>query len=142
MSNSLILTRRYARDVKRQKTHPAVITELMEYITATCPVKSGSRSLTFHQYITDDALYQGYITTVMAPVCFNMFMKIKSWLRVKHSGKYFGMFDCHHCFRLQQLPSLLAAHLPFSAEHERLSLEFAEYQKHREVNLHNAISTF
>jgi hypothetical protein len=126
--------------VKRQKTHPGVLMELMEYITAACPVKSGSRSLTVHQYITDDALYQGYITTVMSPLCFNTFMKIKQWLRVRRSGKYFGMFDCHHCFRLQQLPALIQAE-QVHAERVKLELELADCTKHQQTHFISAIST-
>jgi len=139
-SDSDLLQDKYARDVKRQKTAPSVIQELMEYIINACPTKSGSRHQTFRQYITDDALYQGYLTSVAAPVSFNTFMRIKQWLRVKHAGKYFGMFDCRSCFRLQQLPSLIHAETNF-AEQLKLRLELAECKKHEETHFRSAVST-
>ena len=131
---------RYARDIKRQKSHPGVLTELIEYITAACPVKSGSRSQTHYQYITDDSLYQGYLMTVSTPMSFNTFMKIKSWLKVKHTGKYFGMFDCYYCFRLKQLPSLIQSASCYSTR-LKCELELSECQLHQELHFINAIST-
>ena len=121
---------RYARDVKRQKMHPGVLTELIQYLETACPVKSGSQSKTHRQYITDDALYQEYMLTTLAPVCLNTFMKIKQWMRVKHVGKYFGMFDCHQCYRLQQLPSLLQQPHTLDA-----------CKQYQQTHFHNAVST-
>ena len=120
--------------------HPGVLTELIQYLETACPVKSGSLSKTHRQYITDDALYQEYMLTTLASVCLNTFMKIKQWMRVRHVGKYFGMFDCHQCYRLQQLPSLLQQ--PHTlVEHAALQEELDACKQHEQTHFHNAIST-
>ena len=48
---------KYAHDVKRQKLHPEVLTETMEFLVGACPTKSGEKSVTFYQYHTDDFLF-------------------------------------------------------------------------------------
>jgi hypothetical protein len=66
----VLTPRRYARDVKRQKTDPSVLQELCDFLVAACPTKSGDRCVTYHQYVTDDSLYQAYVTSALAPVSF------------------------------------------------------------------------
>ena len=103
-SESDLLQDKYSRDVKRQKAHPGVLQELVEYLRVACPVKSGSRSETHRQYVTDDALYQGYITTVEAPMSFHTFMKIKQWMRVRHVGEIIQLTEeKEQCEQHQQL---------------------------------------
>ena len=59
---------------------------------------------THRQYITDDALYQGYITTVEAPMSFHTFMKIKQWMRVRHVGEIIQLTEeKEQCEQHQQL---------------------------------------
>jgi hypothetical protein len=87
-SDSDLLQDKYARDVKRQKTDPAVLTELCDFLAASCPTKSGERSITYRQYVSDDALYQAYSTTALSPLSLHTFSDIKQWMRVKHAGKY------------------------------------------------------
>ena len=76
-SDSDLLQDKYARDVKRQKTDPAVLTELCDFLAASCPTKSGERSITYRQYVSDDALYQAYSTTALSPLSFHTFSDIK-----------------------------------------------------------------
>ena len=140
-SDSDLLQDKYARDVTRQKTDPSVLTELMEFLAAACPTKSGSRHLTFYQYITDQSLYEAYVLHSKAPVSFNTFMKIKQWLRVRHKRKYLGMFDCPHCFRLGQMPALKTAAASDVAEFAKLQLEEWDCKKHQETRFSSSIST-
>src|SRR4051812_16781510 len=84
-----LLTEKYSHDVRRQKLHPAVLTEVIEYLRAACPTKSGSKQPTFRQYIADAALYDSYRTGVTQPVSFNTFLAIKKWLRARRVGQYF-----------------------------------------------------
>ena len=79
------------------------MTELCEFLAASCPTKSGEKSVTYHQYVSDDALYQAYFTTSIAPVSFSTFYNIKRWMRIKHAGKYLGQFDCAKCLQLTKL---------------------------------------
>jgi hypothetical protein len=137
-SDSDLMQDRYARDVQRQKTDPSVLTALCDFLSASCPTKSGDRSITYHQYISDDALYQAYSTTCFPAVSFHTFYNIKQWMRVKHAGKYLGQFDCSKCLRLKQLPSLIAA---ATAEKEKLQLELQRCQRHQETKNSNAINT-
>jgi hypothetical protein len=123
--------------VKRQKLHPMRLQELIDYIVAACPTKSGEKSVTYHQYITDDQLYQAYHKDVSQPVCFNTLYKIKQWLRVRHCGRYFGMFDCRKCYRLYQLPTEMAADIGNPA----LIQELADCRRHQQLNFISAIST-
>ena len=140
-SESDLLQDKYSRDVKRQKAHPGVLTELVEYLRVACPVKSGSRSETHRQYVTDDALYQGYITTVEAPMSFHTFMKIKQWMRVRHVGKYFGMFDCVKCYRLKQIPSEIQQSF-LGDEIIQLTEEKEQCEQHQQLSFRSAINTF
>ena len=88
--------------MKRQKLHPDVWKELLEFLVGACPTKSGEKSVTFHQYHTDDFLFNAYKETVTTPVSFNTFLKLKEWLRVRKVKTYWGMFDCHQ--KSAQLP--------------------------------------
>jgi hypothetical protein len=139
-SDSDLLQDKYARDVKRQKTDPAALTQLCEFLASSCPTKSGDRSVTFHQYISDDALYQAYVTTCFPPLSFHTFSNIKQWMRVKHAGKYMGQFDCAKCLRLKQLPALIAATSSYS-ERMELQLEEQRCRRHEELKNCNAITT-
>lgn len=135
---------RYAHHVKRAKLHECRIAEVISYLTSACPVKSGSRHLTYHQYVPDDALYQGYKASSQQPVCFNTFIKLKSFLRVRHQRHYLGMFDCRLCYRLTQLPALIQqAHAAQTgyAERVKLELELDHCNKHHDLSFHNAVST-
>ena len=133
-SDADLLQDKYARDVKRQRTDPAVLTELCEFLAASCPTKSGDRSTTFHQYVSDDALYQAYCTTALAPVSDHTFYNIKKWMRVKHAGKYLGQFDCSKCLRLNQLQLR-----PQLSNEEGEELQ--RCRRHEEIKNFNAIST-
>jgi hypothetical protein len=138
-SNSDLLQDLYARDVSRQKTDPSVLTQLCDFIAASCPTKSGDRCVTYHQYVSDDALYQAYCTTFFPAVSFHTFYNIKQWMRVKHAGKYLGQFDCSKCLRLKQLPTLIAA--ATDGEHRtQLQLEEQRCRCHEELKNCNAIT--
>ena len=65
----------YAAGVKRQKTSPLRQDQLCDFIATACPTKSGERTVTYHQYITDDSLYAGYCKSTPTPVSFNTFWK-------------------------------------------------------------------
>jgi hypothetical protein len=126
--------------VKRAKLHEGRVAELMLYLTSACPTKSGSKHVTYHQYIDDEALYHGYRNITQQPVCFNTFMKLKEFLRVRHMGKYLGMFDCYACYRRTQLPSLIEKETTH-VERVKLQLELDACNKHHELDFHSAIST-
>ena len=139
-----LLQEKYSHHVKRPKLHEGRVTEVMEYLTTACPTKSGSRHVTYYQYIGDDALYEGYRQTTQQPVCFNTFNKLKSFLRVRKKTKYFGMFDCRMCYRRTQLPSLIhqahQSHQPY-ASILRLQLELGRCNYHHELSFPSAVST-
>lgn len=138
-SDADLLQDKYARNVKRQRTDPGALDELCNFFVITCPTKSGERSGTMHQYITDDALYQAYATTAHAPLSFYLFKQIKQWMRVKHAGKYLGQFDCSKCFRLKQLPSLLAA-ATTAEQRMELGQELQRCERHQQVRFRNSIN--
>jgi hypothetical protein len=75
------------------------------------------------------------------PVCLNTFIKLKQWLRVRHSGAYFGMFDCMKCLRLPLLPSLMkqASEAGKVADYLRLGQEFEAAKLHAKNSFCNAI---
>jgi hypothetical protein len=125
---------KYARDVKRQKTDPSILTALCDFLAASCPTKSGDRSVTFHQYVSDDALYQAYATTCFPAVSFSTFYNIKQWMRVRHAGKYFGQFDCANCRRLNQLKQKQ----PLTMEEGQ---ELQRCEHHHQLVFPSAIST-
>jgi hypothetical protein len=139
-SGSDLLQDRYARDVKRQKTQPGVLQALCDFLAASCPTKSGERSVTFHQYVSDDALYQAYSTSCFPAVSFHTFYDIKKWMRVRHAGKHFGQFDCAKCLRRQQLPPLITAEA--DADRRRaMQEELQRCDRHEQLKSCNAIST-
>lgn len=138
-SDSDLLTDKYARDVKRQKTDPGVLQQLCDFLAASCPTKSGDRSITFHQYVNDDALYQAYATACFPAVSFHTFYNIKQWMRVRHAGKYFGQFDCSKCMRLNQLPTLIAAEQD-EEKRKELQQEEQRCRHHEEIKNLNAIT--
>jgi hypothetical protein len=93
----------YGRRVKRQRTEPARQQHICEFIATACPVKSGSRSITYYQYTTDDSLYAAYRQSTSTPLSFHTFYNIKRWMHVRRAGKYFGQFDCSRCITFQKL---------------------------------------
>ncbi len=87
-SDSDLVQQKYAVGVKRQRLQPERVEQLCDFVAATCPTKSGERSVTYHQYTTDDSLYSAYCQSASAPVSFNTFYRIKKWMRVRRAGKY------------------------------------------------------
>ena len=137
-----LLTEKYPHGVKRKKLSDDTVRAVFDFIVAACPTKSGERSLTFHQYVTDDALYQAYVALTpvgQKTVCFNTFHSLKRWLRVRRSGAYFGQFDCYICLRLKQIP-LLIARSQDNEEKSELGQEMQKCQRHRELTFRNAIN--
>ena len=134
----------YARGVKRRKLHEGRVTEVFDFLTSACPTKSGSRHVTYHQYIGDDGLYEGYRQTTQQPISFNTFHKLKGFLRVRKKKKYLGMFDCRKCYRREQLPSLIQqahqSHQPYSSI-LHLQLELGRCNYHQELSFPSAVST-
>src|SRR5680860_440919 len=95
--DSDLLQQRYASGVKRQRLAPQRTEQLCDFVAATCPTKSGERSVSYHQYTTDASLYSAYRTSAAAPVSFNTFRRVKQWMRVRRAGRYLGHFDCSKC---------------------------------------------
>jgi hypothetical protein len=93
-SNSDLMQQKYATGVKRQKLADERVEQLCDFVAAACPTKSGERSVTYHQYTTDDSLYSAYRQSTSNPVSFNTFWRIKKWMRVRRAGRYLGQFDC------------------------------------------------
>ena len=88
LGSSDLLTQTYPTGVKRQRLEPQRVEQLCDFVAAACPTKSGERSVTYHQYITDDSLYSAYCQSTNQPVSFNTFYRIKKWMRVRRAGKY------------------------------------------------------
>ena len=88
LSSSDLVTQTYPTGVKRQRLQPQRVEELCDFVAAACPTKSGERSVTYHQYTTDDSLYSAYRQSTDKPVSFNTFWRIKKWMRVRRAGKY------------------------------------------------------
>ena len=103
---------RSAHGVKRQKLHPAVVSQAMEYIAVACPVKSGSRAETHRQYVSDDALYEGYVQTAVNAVSFNTFAEsLQDALLSVHVARTVGHKvrpQAHHASLLRFLPRSLS----------------------------------
>jgi hypothetical protein len=131
--NSDLVQDKYARDVKRQKLAPPLQHAVLEYLASACPTESGERSVTLHQFVSDDALYKGYSKVVTNPISFHTFYNMKRWLRIKRTGSYFGLFDCAKCYSLKQLPSLIASEEDY-AKRVRLQQELEQCQKHQQLN--------
>jgi hypothetical protein len=146
LSNSDLLSEKYERGVKRQKTAPQVQTEACNFIASSCPTKSGERSVSFHQYVTDDALYQSYMVnhssstdSTSRPLSFSTFCRLKRWMRVRRAGKYLGQFDCALCLRLRQVEVQLQA---AKSDEERMALgqELQRCKRHQEVDFTREVS--
>ena len=73
-------------------------------------------------------------------VCFNTFCKLKHWLRVRRSGKYFGQFDCYLCLRRKQIP-LLQAKATTDGQRMELGQELQRCERHHALTFGSAIST-
>ena len=135
--DSDLVQEKYPHGMKRQKLHEGRVVEVIDFLQGACPTKSGSRHVTYYQYTTDDALYQAYRTTTQQPVSLNTFHKLKGFLRVRKKKKYLGMFDCRHCYRRTQLPSLFQqaqqSNQPYSSI-VKLQLELDRCNSHNELN--------
>ncbi len=88
LSSSDLVTQSYPTGIKRQKLKPQRVEQLCDFVAATCPTKSGEKSVTYHQYTTDDSLYSAYRQSTDQPVSFNTFWRIEKWMRVRRAGKY------------------------------------------------------
>jgi len=97
------MQQKYATGVKRQKLSDDRVEQLCDFVAAACPTKSGEKSVTYHQYTTDDSLYSAYRQSTSNPVSFNTFYKIKRWMRVRRAGRYLGQFDCSKCCMFNKL---------------------------------------
>ena len=141
--DSDLVQEKYPHGVKRQKLHEGRVVEVIDFLQGACPTKSGSRHVTYNQYISDDGLYQGYCSSTQHPVCLNTFHKLKGFLRVRKKKKYLGMFDCRDCYHRTQLPSLIQqaqqSQQPYSTI-VKLQLELDRCNKHYELSFHNAVS--
>ena len=98
-----LLQQKYPTDVKRQKMAPQRLEDLCDFVAAACPTKSGEKSVTYHQYITDDLLYSAYCRFTANHVSFHTFWKVKHWMRVRRAGRYLGQFDCSKCIMFNKL---------------------------------------
>ena len=98
-----LVQQKYPTGVKRQKMDPKRVDELHDFFDVACPTKSGDRSETHHQYITDDVLYDAYRRFTPNPVSFHTFWKVKQWMRVRRAGRYLGQFDCSKCVLFNKL---------------------------------------
>jgi hypothetical protein len=103
------MQQKYTSGVKRQKLPEERVDQLCDFVAGVCPTKSGEKSVTHHQYTTDDSLYSAYRKSIPNPVSFTTFYKIKRWMRVRRAGRYLGQFDCSKCClfnKLQHKPEL------------------------------------
>lgn len=89
--------------MKRQKLDPKRLEALRDFVDVACPTKSGDKSETHHQYITDDLLYDAYRRFTSNPVSFHTFWRVKQWMRVRRAGRYLGQFDCSRCILFNKL---------------------------------------
>jgi hypothetical protein len=117
-SHSDLLQQKYATGVKRQKLADERVEQLCDFVAAACPTKSGEKSATLHQYITDSILYDAYCKSTPTPVSFNTFYKIKRWMRVRRAGRYLGQFDCSKCCMFNKLQHKAEADLTGEEAHE------------------------
>lgn len=98
-----LVLQKYPTGVKRQKLPPQRVEQLHDFIDVACPTKSGDKSETHHQYITDDLLYDAYRRFTSKPVSFHTFWRVKQWMRVRRAGRYLGQFDCSKCILFNKL---------------------------------------
>ena len=110
-SSSDLMQQSYSHGVKRQKIAAQRISDLCDFIAAACPTKSGERSVTHHQFTTDDSLYSAYRRSTSTPVSFSCFYKIKRWMRVRCAGRYLGQFDCSKCIMSNKMQHKTEAEL-------------------------------
>ncbi len=62
-SSSDLLTQKYSSGVKRQRLSDDTLGRVFSFIVSACPTPSGSKSLTFKQFVNDDELYAAYKET-------------------------------------------------------------------------------
>jgi len=134
-SGSDLLQQKYASGVKRQKTAPARLEQLCDFVAAACPTKSGERSVSYHQYTTDASLYAAYRTSAADPVSYNTFRRVKQWMRVRRAGRYLGQFDCSKCITFNKLQ-----HRPEAELTGEEAQEMRKCQQHRMTKNSNASS--
>lgn len=135
-SSSDLLQAKYPSGVKRHRLADERVEQLCDFVATACPTKSGESSVTYHQFVTDTALYTSYCSSSAAPVSFNTFSRVKRWMRVRRAGRYLGQFDCSHCVAFYKLE-----HKP---EAERTAAEAHNLRGcilHRQTVFHNGSTT-
>ena len=135
-SGSDLLLQKYACGVKRRRLPDERVEQLCDFVAAACPTKSGERSVSYHQHVTDSALYSSYCSSTTTPVSFNTFWRVKHWMRVRRSGRYLGQFDCSRCITFHKLQ--------YKPEAERTGQEAEELRGcilHRETDFHRGSTT-
>ncbi len=132
-SDSDLLQQKYPEGVKRQKLSDEKVDQLCTFVADVCPTKSGEKSVTYHQYITDSILYDAYCKSTPTSVSFNTFWKIKKWMRVRRAGRYHGQFDCSKCCMFNKLQHKPEAELTGEEAHE-----MRKCLRHRETRFFNS----
>jgi hypothetical protein len=132
-SDSDLLQQKYAAGVKRQKLSDDRVEQLCDFVATACPTKSGEKSVTYHQYTTDDSLYSAYRQSTSTPVSLNTFYKIKKWMRVRRAGRYLGQFDCSKCCMFNKLQHKADADLTGEEANE-----MRRCLRHRETRFFNS----
>ena len=59
-SSSDLLTQKYSSGVKRTRLSDDTLGRVFSFIIGACPTPSGSKHVTFKQYVKDDDLYEAY----------------------------------------------------------------------------------
>ncbi len=62
-SGSDLLQQKYPAGVKRQRLSDDTLGRVFTFLVGACPTPSGSKRLTFKQYVKDDDLYEAYKQT-------------------------------------------------------------------------------
>ena len=132
-SDSDLLQQKYAAGVKRQKLSDERVEQLCDFVASACPTKSGEKSVTYHQYTTDDSLYSAYCQSTSNPISFHTFYKIKRWMRVRRAGRYLGQFDCSKCCMFNKLQHKADADLTGEEANE-----MRKCLRHRETRFFNS----
>ena len=60
VSGSDLLHSKYAAGVKRRRLSDDTLGQVFSFLVGACPTPSGSRHVTFRQYVRDDDLYEAY----------------------------------------------------------------------------------
>jgi hypothetical protein len=59
-SGSDLLQQKYPAGVKRQRLSDDTLGRVFTFLVGACPTPSGSKHVTFKQYVKDDDLYEAY----------------------------------------------------------------------------------